>query len=207
MARFQTSSATASAGTAIFKLIRGADGLITTINNIIYTSGSTAHTITILRPVAATTAAGGTNGGESVITFADLGAMKITNSSSIELAATNDYIAWINTNGQYAYDTIGSVSGNEVTTTNSIGTAIDGGAPVWIFGELARTTHVTLSPPVSATTSMDVQVQAGQPGQINTNVRVGDGDPVIVTSNNATAAGTIVSISGTYVDPGDVALH
>ena len=207
MATFSLSSATAGAGTAIQKLIRGADGLITRINNITYTSAGTAHTITIMRPVASTTVDGGSNSGDSTLDVANLGAMRVTNSDSIELIATSDYIAWINTDGKYQFDTVGSVSGNTVTTTSSLGTAVADGAPVWIFGELGRATHVTLSPPVSTTTSIDCRISAGQPGQVNTNVRVGSGDPLIISSSNATAAGTIVSVSGEYVSADNTALH
>lgn len=207
MATFSLSSATAGAGTAIQQLIRGADGLITRINNITYTSAGAAHTITIMRPVAATTIDGGSNGGDSSFDVANLGAMKVTSSSSIELIATNDYLAWVNVNGIYQFDTVSSVSGNTVTMTSSLGTAVADGAPVWIFGELGRAPHVTLSPSVSTTTSINCHVQAGQPGQVNTNVRVGSGDPLIVSSDNGTAAGTIVSISGEYVSADNVALH
>ena len=197
MAIFNLPSATATSGTAIRKIIPGVANSITRINNLIYTSGSTAHTISILRPVATTTADTTTASGGTIINVTSAVTMKAPNSITPELITAGDYLAWVDSTGKFQFDTVFGVASNALTMTATL--SISAGQTIWIFGELARATHLTFSPPVSATTVMPLAAQGGIPGQLDSNSRAGVGDPLIVYSTNVTAAGTIVSVSGEYI--------
>lgn len=207
MSVFNLSSATETANTVITQVVPREVGTIARITTLTYTSAGTAHTITVMRAVAETTANGRAAAGQKVVTLANISAMNTINASSDEDVAANDYLAWIDTQGKVAFDIIASVSSSAVTMTVNFTNAIPDGSPVWIFGELARASHLTYKPPVSATTTMILNAQAGVPIQLDTNTRSGVGDPLLIQSSNATAAGTIVSASGGYVSGGDITLN
>lgn len=201
MMAFQISSATAGAGTAITALIPGIPGKVTRIKNIRYQTAGTPHTITILRPVAYTTADDTAVSGQAVIRLDNVSAMKSINTINDEIIATNDYLIVERRDGKYEQDTVSSVSGNDVTMTNVLGGTVSSGGGVWILGELGRASHITLTTTASTTETFDLNALGGIPGQLDTgNAHIGSGDPLFVSVDNVTAAGTLISISGDYVD-------
>lgn len=204
---FNLPSKTETLGTAITQIVPPVADLIARINYLTYTSAGAAHTITVMRATAATVADGRAASGQKVVTLANISAMNTINASSDEDIAANDWLAWVDDEGKLAFDVVASISSSAVTMTVNFTNAIPDGAKVWVFGELARASHLTFSPPVSATTVLTLNAQAGIPEQLDTNKRSGVNDPIIIHSGNATAAGTIVSTSGAYYSSGDTTLN
>lgn len=201
MAVFQISSATDTADTVFGVLVPPVEGKIARISRIYYTSGSTAHTVYVMRPVAQTiTDAQGFDVASMEIPVANIGAMTAPNSQTPELVAGNDYVAWRDTNGKMQWGLVAGITGNVIEVGGSYPPGVPSGSPVWLFGELARAPHLSFSPPVSATTRLELSAQGGVPIQLDSSVRSGVGDPLLVLSSNATNAGTIVSVHGSYVD-------
>ena len=203
---FAAKSVTAAANTAFNVLVPAIPNMIPRITNIIYTSSSTAHTLTVMRTSASTTAAARAASGQKVVEFTDIGAMNTVDDDSDEIVAANDFIVFQDEFGRQHVDFVASVSGNNVTMTVNLPGNVDAGAPIWILGELARASVLTFTPPVSATTGLGMMCQGGIPGQANTQSRTGAGDPIVVYSNNATAAGILVTVTGYYADSGDVTM-
>jgi len=194
---FNLPSATESAGTLIQQIVPGAAGLIAKINSLTYTSGSTAHTVTILRATASTSVDGRAAADQKVVSLSSP-TMRTVNAASTENVAIGDYLAFLDEKGKYVFDVVAGVAGAAMTMTVNLTTAIGDGSAVWIFGEIGRASAIALTPPVSATTTIPLAVAAGIPGQLDTNSRLGTGDPMLISSTNATAAGVIVSVSGDY---------
>jgi hypothetical protein len=203
---FNLPSATETAGTVITQVVPRVEGLIARINHLTYTSAGTAHTITVMRATADTTADGRAAAGQKVVTLSNISAMNTVNSSADEDIAASDYLAWVDDEGKIAFDIVASISSSAVTMTVNFTNPIPDGSPVWIFGALARASHLSFSPPASATTVMPLNAQAGIPKQLDSNERSGVGDPILIQSSNGTSAGTIASTSGAYYSPGDVTL-
>jgi hypothetical protein len=201
MSVFQFSTVTDTAGTAFGVVIPPVAGKIARVNEIIYTSGATAHTVYVMRPVGKTTSDGqGFDVASLDIPVSNVNAMPAPNSTTSETIAASDYMAWLDTDGKYQFGEVAGVSANVVSLSASYPPGVPDGSPVWIFGELARAPHLAFSPPVSATTKIPLVAQGGVPVQLDSSVRSGVGDPILVLSNNLTAAGTLVSVTGSYED-------
>jgi hypothetical protein len=199
MTVFNLQSSTETLGTAIKEIIPGVANSILQINSLTYTSGTTGHTIYIMRPVAVAIADTAATASQAVINFTDVTTMKGPNTTVAETLASQDYIGYQDSTGKFQIGLVTSVAANAVTLSNSLTTSINAGQTIWIFGELARASHLQFTPPVSATTTIPMMAQAGIPGQVDSNSNAGIGHPVIVYSNNATAAGILVSVSGQYI--------
>tara|TARA_R110000803_G_scaffold18695_2_gene49583 strand:- start:317 stop:892 length:576 start_codon:yes stop_codon:yes gene_type:complete len=189
------------------QIIPGVANSITRINTLIYTCGTAVHAVTIMRPVATTITDVAAATGQPVIEVTDAVTMKAPNTVTPEPLAGPDYLAWIDSTGKFQYDTVSSITSNAVTMTGNLSASIAAGQTIWIFGEVGRVSHMVLKPPVSATTVMQVAVQGGVPGQLDSNSRAGVGDPLMVYSNNPTTQGWIVSVSGEYItDTSDITM-
>jgi len=201
---FQNDYHTESAGTAIVELIPSVSGMTPRLTDFAYKCAGTAHNTRWLRAVAATTAAANAAAGQKVIEFTDTGAMKNPSDGSDEVIAANDYVVYQVDGGGGAiieeWNTVASISGNDVTLTNNIAKAIDAGGRIWIFGEIARACHVTHLAEINAVnTRVQLTVQGGIPGQLDPyNARTGFGDPCLFVSDNLTAAGALKHLSGGY---------
>lgn len=187
---FAATNLTATAGTVISALMQARSYLKSWIAEIQYTAGTTAHTITIMKPqglpVKLTAAAAS---GQSVIA---LSALPTVASSGRALAA-NDTVVLQQPDNSQVIGVVSSVSGLNVTLNANLANALNSGAKVWFYG-LATDGHAQVSAPASATTKF---------GSDTTFVGVAGADrenePIIVQSNNATAAGTFVQINGVYL--------
>lgn len=204
MAVFYRGYHTESAGTAIVEVIPPAGDGIPQITDLAYTSGGTAHTIYIMRACGQTTTVQGSLTGVSTLTLAKTDPGKATTGADETLAA-NDYLVWQDETGVYKADTVSSVSGSVVTLSNALASDVLSGAMVWAFMEVGRGTHVQLKPAVSTTTVYRGVFQAGIPKQSGVNFsRTGTGEPMLIVSSNATAAGSFDYICGNYQPPSNI---
>lgn len=171
---------------------------ITRITNLTYTSGSTAHTLTVLRPLGRTTVASAGATGQAVVNLtADPGVAAGYGGINNGISA-NDFVA-IRTasDGITRLYKVSSVSTLAVTMTANLTVAVAAGDFVWLFGITSDTdgrtgsAHPALKPPASATT-----VYSDSNGGVI--ATIGAFEPMLLNSDNATAAGTIAQISWQY---------
>jgi len=198
---------TESAGTAIIEVIPAVAGMIPRLTSIRYTAVTTAQTLKVMRTVAATTAAANAAASQLVIEFTDTGAMNLPTTGADEVIAASDYVIYKTENGVYEYNSVASVSGNNVTMNTNLAKAVDVGAPIYILGELARAVHLDWAIPVGENNDDGLALQGGIPGQICPfNKRSGAGEPILIYCSNVTNAATQNALSGGYVDASDVAI-
>ena len=191
---------TQSAGTVITEIVPGNSLYKTRVVSLIYRVGTTAHTLTLMRPVGDTTTTSAAATGQAVINVATASPAK-TAAGALETLAAADYLAWKDTDGTWQYDIISSVSSNAITMTSNVPSAISAGATIWAFYEVGRAAHIQFNPGASTTRTLYPNFQTGITKQVNEyNIRSGVGDPVLFHSDNSTAAGFLENIAGTYVD-------
>jgi len=197
---------TETLGTAITEIIPGVPGMIPRITAVTFKSAGTAHNVRLLRCVAATTAASNAASGQLVIEFTDTGAMNDPSNGTDEPVAANDFVAYMTDGGIQELNSVASVSGNNVTMATNLAYPVDVNATIWIFGEIARATHITHVTEINVLNPRyDLTAQNGTPGQIDQyNARSGAGDAAIIHIDNLTAASAIKHVSGIYVDASDV---
>ena len=191
---------TESADTEIIELIPPQAGLVPRITAYSYTSAASEHIVYFMRAIGETTAVGQSLTGQAIIEFADVSIFKDTSGTDEDLN-TDDYVCYMTAAGKCEWNKVSSLSGSAVTLANNLAEVVNAGAQIWTFGELARNMHVQHRPPVSATSDhAGLNLQGGVPVQLDQyNVRSGIGDPMLITSNNATAAGVLRHVSGVYV--------
>jgi hypothetical protein len=212
---FHLSSKTESAGTVITALVAPKKRSITRITELLYTSGTTAHTLTILRPVARTTIASAVTASANTITLTSVGVALNPSSGAVENLAANDYIAWEQDDGTFDYDIISAINTTTkvVTLTGTAASAAAAGRYVWQFMEVGRASHVILTPQVALATyytSFTTRF-ANETAGVCTSGIPKDVDPynysqsgiqryapLLLHSTNATAAGKIVAVNGYY---------
>jgi hypothetical protein len=174
---------TANAGTAFLRLVeprRNSKARVTSMN---YRSGSTAHTLTVMKPVGTTVAPEGADKDQKDIL--------LENASPFagEALAASDYLAWENADGGFNYDTVASLSDKTVTLTNNVPVDIPPGALVWAFYEVGRSAHQVHSPAASTTTLFSDAISGvAEPNNFY--------QPLLIHSNNATAQSWLVNVSG-----------
>lgn len=219
-------SITQSAGTAIVRLVEPMKGAVSTITEIQYTAGATAHTLTVLRPLNKTYTTAAAAASQAVINIQfDPGKYSSwgTINTADNLIAANDYVVYELADGTYYVDTVSSVSGLAITMTNNIGTAtVLKGAPFWWYGITTDTNpadgnaHPKFTLAASGVTKIGSDAAdaiAGNVGSVVTPSLLvgmvstsngrwplgGYNEPLLVYSNNATNAGTLerVTVVGT----------
>lgn len=201
---FSFTKATATAGTKISQLIAPNSGAKVRVTNLQYKASTTAHTLTAMRCLGNGTVQTATVASGTTITVdtASCAAAAMTG----DVLSAGDFIVYQYTDGTYELNTVGSVvAGTGVIT---LGTALQAvktiaaGTTVWYMGVAGDTGHIQL--PADASTLMTYQdpiagVAVGGVSRDFSNVnysRSGYGDPMIIQSDNATAAGTLYSLSG-----------
>lgn len=194
---------TQTAGTLIQYLIMPSpDGKVKVIA-ISYTAGSTAHTLTLLRPIGRTKCSAVGASGQAVINLvADpgittgftQGAVPIVNTNGI---AANDFLAIRETDGITRVYKVSSVSTLAITLTANLTTGVDTTSDVWDFGITTDTdprtgnAHPNFAGTASVTTSLPVVLS---PESVICGTHAVD-EPVLFNSNNATVAGTLVALN------------
>lgn len=189
---------TATAGTVINCLVPPRKRLKTVLENVSYKAGTTAHTITVLRdqtpratPKITATAAAAT--GQAVIAFSST---TITRAGSSSTVAANDNIVVENPDGSVSSYVVSSVSSLNVTMTGNISPAINKGARIWCLGVAADHASAGAFPTTASTTVNIVDNVNGIAGIIQ---GYDEYEPLLVQSNNATAAGTINQVNAVYI--------
>ena len=186
----------ATPGTAFLSIVPPSGDGIPIFRKLLYTTGTTPHTVTLLRCIGATTTNAPAESGQATI---DLKSIDLTPGGGENLA-DDDYIAWIDKYGAIHFDKLlGAPSGNTVTLDGNLDEDVLYDAIVYGFYEVGRATHQQFTTPASETVDLSGMMAgygsfAG--GQYN---RSGAGDPVLIHSNNLTAQGWLVLASGDYV--------
>lgn len=188
-------SKTTSAGTEFMRVAPPKAGAYTRINSLIYEAGATAHTVTMMVPIRKVKVATDAAAGQAVIRLSavpvDLDGNKI---------AANDFLVVKDEAGIFGAYKVASVSGNSITITTSVGSADGSGfvnkvlanSAVWFYG--ATGDHPDRQITMKASTITTLPDAAN--GWATTSGRF---EPIIVHSNNATNAGTLVAVS--YSNP------
>jgi len=194
-----TGAKTQTAGTAITQLIQPRSGSFVRVNKIGYTSGSTGHTLQFLRSQGSTVTTAASAAGDSTITLSSTSPITSDFSAATETLAANDYLAVQSTDGTYELVKVSSVSGSVVTLTATLAKAVASGATVYAFYELARPSSSAGRPAIAFyPTASALSTMGGESPE----AAIVDGDkagaPVMVHSDNATAAGYIQYLAGVY---------
>jgi len=190
----------------------------THLTTLLYTTGTTAHAITVMRPLNWTTFAAAVAKNTTAISLTTDPGLYSTSynyplpgsQTAPALVADNalaagDYVAYQLDDGTWQYDTIASGTfsgGNIVLTTgtpNRNGATIAAGRPIFWFGVPADSDPATGQPhpffdSIASTNKID------QIGGYNGEgiVTLHPGDPMIVESNNVTATGIMDLVAGFF---------
>ncbi len=184
-------SQTQTAGTRIRQLIPPRPRTLARITKLVYTAAGTAHTLTVARPINKTTASLAAAASQAVINLtADPG---VTGN----LIAANDLLAIRETDGVTRLYIVSSVSTLAITLTTNLTAGAAAGASVWNFGILTDTDPRTgVAHPTLAGTASVASTYEDREGGVIAGHEVDS--PLLVDSNNATAAGTLNQLSWSY---------
>lgn len=208
---FSFGSSTASAGTAISITVPPLRKCITRLTNLVYRSGATAHTLTVMTPRSSASATAAVAAAGTTIVLD--GALLVGASDAL---AASDWVVVELSDGSFHTSLVSSWSAS--TYTLVLGTAMPAtagiaqGGKVWAFGVPADLGHKAFSPGATTTeitravtTYTDPTsgiVSTGRPKELFAEATYGDRsgrfDPMIIHSNNATNAGVIEAASGYY---------
>jgi hypothetical protein len=193
---------TAAAGTVINYLVPPSRGGVTRITTLIYTAAGTAHNLTFQRTLGrclcvTTVAAGGT----VIVLNKDPGAPGVAYGGVNDPTAVNDLIAVRETDGITRLYTVSAIAGLSVTVSPALVVGVtsssSGSSDVWLLGQPGDTdgrsgrAHPKFPSGTAGTTWQDT---AGG-GVVAT---YGVDEPILVSSNNVTAAGTITQLNWAY---------
>jgi hypothetical protein len=198
IAAFGRGKATATAGTRIRVLVPGDRHGYTYLSFVRYTAAGTAHTLTMMRGQSFTTAsAAAAAAAVAVVVVDDLldgagNALAAADLVAIELDDGSWHLGIIDTGGW---------NGTTNTLTLTAGTAIPAGRSVEVgarvisYGVAGDSGHAnyTLAAGASATTNYPAVANSGPLCKSYSR-----NEPIIVDSDNATAAGTIEQVSAVY---------
>jgi hypothetical protein len=188
-------SITASFGTELLRVCPPKAGRFTRVHSTVYDCGSTAHTLTMMVPLDKTQVASDAASGQAVIKLkkapVDAGGTKI---------AASDYIVVKDETGIFGVYKVASVSGLSITITTSVGSADGSGfvnkvladAAVWFYGTASDHSKRQFTMKASTVTTLPDAINgwATSPGKF---------EPVVIHSDNSTAAGILVAVS--YSNP------
>lgn len=191
----------------------GKNGAITKISLLQYLCGSTSHQIQIMRPRGFTTVSSDAAKNQAVINItADPGLAANYKYPSVSGATTvvvtddgidtGDWCAFQYADGTWGFDTVSSVSTLAITMTTTLpnvaSPTIPKGSPFFLFGVVADKDIATGYAPtafyMNASVVNTIQDDNGFFSAVH------PGDPLLVQSNNITAAGFITMLSGYYGD-------
>ena len=184
-------SKTAAAGTAIvrtidpYKTAMPPARYFTRLSSFSYRAGATAHTLTVMKPIAATTLASAAAAAQPVIALtADPGSI-----------AANDYLVIEKPDGTFHTAVVLSVAGLDITLTANVPAGgFATGAKVWFLGVPGdQSADDKYELPASATTRLADYV-AGW------NASVDRYEPIVLHVDNATNAGVMQQTCAAYCD-------
>lgn len=178
---------TQTAGTKIRYLVPPFPGAVSRITKVVYTAAGTAHTLTFLRPIGRTTAAATGAAGQANVSFA------AEPGAGANILAANDNVAIRETDGitrNYLVSSVpGAYPGTVVLTTNLVAGVVSG-SKIWNLGVETDTDPATglAHPALAGTASVTSTYQDSDGGVVGGTAQ---DDPILFSSNNATAAGTL----------------
>ena len=190
---------TQTAGTIITSVIRPdpsgrGKSVITALS---YLPGSTAHTLTVMRPQGSTlvTSAAAASQADIVLDSISL-AKDYLGVSLAENLAANDFIVVKHTDGTYGVYKISSIATLTLTLTANLAKAVAADSQVWGLYEVGRTLGIehTIFPTVASTLfapAVDPSVGLAESFKV--------GEPLVLHSDNATAAGVLNYLSAAYL--------
>lgn len=180
-------SLTASAGTAIVRVIPPKAKRYSRADGFIYDCAATAHSITFMPTLAETTVVTDAAAGSATIKVTNLPAA--TESGA---AAAGDFIVTQNENGTFVAYHIASISGSTITVTVSVGDADGSGLTVKV---LADTPVYFMGTPGDHTKRQYLMVASVRntvfPPRGYVAMGVVQNTPILCHSNNATNAGVL----------------
>lgn len=203
---------TQSAGTVITRLVEPTRGAFTRLTSVWYNCSTTAHTLTVMRPLGLTTFSANAAASQAVVNVAaDPGDYSNTTVSD-NLIAASDFVVYESAySGRYVLDTVSSVSSLAITLTTNLPTGgVVAGGKFWFFGIITDTNpadglaHPQYTLPASTVTYLGTDAGEGMfgfvgtiPGTTGSNL-TGMYEPIIVHSGNATAAGVLEKVTAIY---------
>lgn len=208
---------TAAAGSGIAILVEPMPNAYTAITNIVATVGTTAHTVTVMRPIGSTTLASATAAGTSgLVLSADPGnyvstsgsnARGVTYSTSGNAIAANDYVVIETPDGAFfmTYILAGTVYNALQMKDNAPAiTGLAAGAKCWFYGIATDTNPVDAQahPAFNTVVSTSGQTIGNTAGEANGTLvqSFGKYEPLIVRQDNATVAGTIERVNAIWIN-------
>ncbi len=190
---------TETAATLILELIQPKAGSIIRVNTLIYEAAATAHTLTFMKALGASTVTVAAAAAATSLTVA----AKTFDPASTAVAAS-DYAAVQLDSGRYQICAISAVSGL-VLTVGALDESVSVGAPIYYFGAAADTGHFAINAKASTVNELTCAAPGGivdgSYNFVSSAVRyknAGYGRPVLMSSNNATNAGFLRMLAGTY---------
>jgi hypothetical protein len=179
---------TQTAGTVISRLLPPRSGAYTRLMKLVYTAAGTAHVLTVMRAIGTRVKlSAGASASQAVIS------LTANPGPSTNLLAANDYLCLKHDDGVYRLHKVSSIATLDVTLTANLPAVASINSPVWMFGVAADTdptigeAHNSLRGVASVTSTYvdDSPNGAGLFASHNTF------EPLLVQSDNATAAGTL----------------
>jgi len=203
MPTFHDGYQTQSLGVHITSIAPGLAGHVPRLTNLNYRAAGTAHTIYVMKCCGTTLAGEEASSGVATLEFEDTSPL-ITPAGADETVAASDWCVYQTVDGLQSND-IASLAGNVISFNDNHAAVVEKGAGIWVFGELARAVHTTLEALASQDNLYsDLVIQGGiaaESDRYQTNN--GSGFPLLIISNNITAAGFLKSVSGVYVPDTD----
>jgi hypothetical protein len=193
---------TATADTVINVVIPPNSAGRTCITKVRYTAQGTAHTLYAMRPLGETTVSSAAAASQKVINIkADPGDYSSTSATSDNALAANDWLVIQNDDGTCFADKVASITGLAVTMTTNLGAALSAGNKVWDFGVVGDTDPQNLLPHPSWPSLLAASTSTNLPISSADFLVVGHAAsrPILLQSNNATAAGTFIEVCWKYV--------
>lgn len=205
------SANTQTAGTAITQVIPGRGGKRIKLRTLRYTSLATQHTLTLLTPLApAVRVTANANSGQAVIVLASDPGVYVGKTTANNPIGVSDWL--VIENATDGLQTLVQVHGSTAPVTNADGTvtvtlianlsaAVPAGSFAFFLGALTDVNpltgaaHQTIAPPTGATTDYPLNASLATDAVA---VCPLIGGPMVIHSGNATNAGIIANVAGTY---------
>lgn len=181
-------SKTATADTAITRLIQPHPVKLSHAGAWSYKPGATAHTLTFLIPVATTTVTTDAATGQAVLAFA-----AIPTAPDGSILAAGDWVAVQYPDLSWGEYKVSSVSGLNITMTANFAAVIRANTTIYYFG--APGDHANRQ------VSLVASVEQSGPASGYSATTPAIGQPILVHADNITAAGTLRFLNYSYTLP------
>lgn len=209
---------TANAGTAYTLLIEPMPNAMALLEFLQFTVSTTAHTLTIMRPLSSQLVSGQSQRCSCYLTADAAASQAVINinqnpgtytayfsSAQAPRTANNgiagsDYVAFQYPDGSWAVDTVSSVSTLAVTLSNTLATGgLKSGAPVWFFGVTTDTNPYDAQAHPAYTLAASSTVNFGSEGfPFASTFRFGE--PLLLYVNNASNASVLERGTAVYAN-------